>query len=62
MVSITRNARKVHIDCVLWNTDARILIGFEEWASVYKEEPLMCAKQERWEVCVPYSANVSKYR
>jgi hypothetical protein len=46
---------------VLWNTDARILIGFEEQASVYKEEPLTCAKEVRWEVCVPYSANVSKY-
>ena len=50
------------MNCVLWNKDARILIGFEECASVYKEEPLTCATEERWEVCVPYSASVSKYR
>jgi hypothetical protein len=57
-----RNARKVRIDCVLWNTDVSILIGFEKWSSLHKEEPLTCAKEERLEVCVPYSANVSKYR
>jgi hypothetical protein len=47
VVGIMRNARKVRIDCVLWNTDARILVDLKEWVFVYKEPPT-CAKEERW--------------